>query len=796
MSIFASLSASKQSSLPGPSTTFRATRRVEAEPEAEAEEELPIPEAQQRPSRLRLDRAAANRFIVNAVRAAEAKGKEQIQSQERAKQKSLLPNAKQQPQQWASTNTQTSKKPLPKRTTTATTAATPPTAKRKPLKSTGEVTAANVNNAPKKRATAAKATVVKKNVAAKKKKLLLMKKQDPLDRNGEKEGDHDYGNVKGAKRKKTRGWLVRQFPEVLLAVPSLPPLCSSEEKRGRRVQYYMCIGKCKRLLLYQQLRASALKELESLFQHSSPSQASTKATRGSSSSSSPSSNIFAATLNNNNYSNNDTNIFSQHYEAEADQQNASPGSIHKTRSVVTISPTAQQGSNAPWIHATFAKERNVERIDEDDDDGHNERLAGFTDRSGFATSFRLHQQRKITLQFGDPFFVFFSPFASAERFPAGCCGFFSCRSFAGQEPTSFLCSSAATAKTVPQELESVTVAEKKDIWKHAWPFLIVATAFATYMIRGNKFEAKKPKPTTAFQIKSNELPKVTLFQLDHSPATKQVRAMMDYNGIPYEVKELNPVNRRQLSFLERDRKAVILPLAIIGEAQVETAREIMELLENVLSIQEAARLANQQLEASSSQEQNTTNENAEGQPSSKQKMRQHLFHKNLQELKTANAQKREKELGLIQRVEAQLLPLISVNRFTTWKQSRLAIRSIKEEESFTWWERFWLPFWYATSLRNQNRYSRKHIKHIYGEDLRSALAKEVGNWIEILGDKPFFGGDKPDFVDFYVYGALVSAEEEPTGEYILQHVPQVQPYLQRMTQAVNPSWKRKKQQGQ
>ncbi|KAL6043790.1 Prostaglandin E synthase 2, variant 2 [Balamuthia mandrillaris] len=233
-----------------------------------------------------------------------------------------------------------------------------------------------------------------------------------------------------------------------------------------------------------------------------------------------------------------------------------------------------------------------------------------------------------------------------------------------------------------RELESVAVAEKKDIWKHAWPFLIIATAFATYMIRGNKFEAKKPKPKTAFKMKSNELPKVTLFQLEHSPTTKQVRAMMDYNGIPYEVKELNPVSRRQLSFLERDRKAVILPLAIIGETQVETAREIMELLENVLSIKEAARLANQQLEASSSQEQNTTNENAEEQPSSKQRMRQHLFHKYFQELKTKNAQKREKELGLIQRVEAQLLPLISVNRFTTWKQSRLAIRSIKEVPIF------------------------------------------------------------------------------------------------------------------
>ncbi|KAL6043786.1 Gustatory receptor [Balamuthia mandrillaris] len=352
MSIFASLSASKQSSLPGPSTTtFRATRRVEAEAEEE-EDQIPIPEAQQRPSRLRLDRAAANRFIVNAVRAAE--GKEQIQSQERAKQKSLLPNNAKH--QWPSANAQTNKKSLPKRTTTATTATTA-TAKRKPLKSTAEVTAADSNDAPKKRATTAKTTVKKKSVAAKKKKLLLMKKQNPLNRNGERESDHDDaaaddGNVKGAKRKKTRGWLVRQFPEVLLAVPSLPPLCSSEEKRGRRVQYYMCIGKCKRLLLYQQLRASALKELESLFQHSSQSPPSTEATRGSSTSSS--SNIFAATLNNNNNNNNsDNNIFSQHYEAE-EQQNASSRSTHKTRSVVTISPTAQQGSNAPWIHATLA----------------------------------------------------------------------------------------------------------------------------------------------------------------------------------------------------------------------------------------------------------------------------------------------------------------------------------------------------------------------------------------------------------------------------------------------------------
>ncbi|KAL6043788.1 Gustatory receptor, variant 3 [Balamuthia mandrillaris] len=263
MSIFASLSASKQSSLPGPSTTtFRATRRVEAEAEEE-EDQIPIPEAQQRPSRLRLDRAAANRFIVNAVRAAEAKGKEQIQSQERAKQKSLLPNNAKH--QWPSANAQTNKKSLPKRTTTATTATTA-TAKRKPLKSTAEVTAADSNDAPKKRATTAKTTVKKKSVAAKKKKLLLMKKQNPLNRNGERESDHDDaaaddGNVKGAKRKKTRGWLVRQFPEVLLAVPSLPPLCSSEEKRGRRVQYYMCIGKCKRLLLYQQLRASACTSL-------------------------------------------------------------------------------------------------------------------------------------------------------------------------------------------------------------------------------------------------------------------------------------------------------------------------------------------------------------------------------------------------------------------------------------------------------------------------------------------------------------------------------------------------------
>ncbi|KAL6043787.1 Gustatory receptor, variant 2 [Balamuthia mandrillaris] len=229
MSIFASLSASKQSSLPGPSTTtFRATRRVEAEAEEE-EDQIPIPEAQQRPSRLRLDRAAANRFIVNAVRAAEAKGKEQIQSQERAKQKSLLPNNAKH--QWPSANAQTNKKSLPKRTTTATTATTA-TAKRKPLKSTAEVTAADSNDAPKKRATTAKTTVKKKSVAAKKKKLLLMKKQNPLNRNGERESDHDDaaaddGNVKGAKRKKTRGWLVRQFPEVLLAVPSLPPLCSS-----------------------------------------------------------------------------------------------------------------------------------------------------------------------------------------------------------------------------------------------------------------------------------------------------------------------------------------------------------------------------------------------------------------------------------------------------------------------------------------------------------------------------------------------------------------------------------------
>eukprot|EP00735_Rhodelphis_limneticus_P009993 TRINITY_DN28_c0_g1::TRINITY_DN28_c0_g1_i2::g.14902::m.14902 TRINITY_DN28_c0_g1::TRINITY_DN28_c0_g1_i2::g.14902 ORF type:complete len:292 (-),score=87.52,sp/Q66LN0/PGES2_BOVIN/36.86/4e-53,GST_C_3/PF14497.1/4.9e-11,GST_N_3/PF13417.1/1.3e-10,Glutaredoxin/PF00462.19/2.1e-08,Glutaredoxin/PF00462.19/1.2e+04,GST_C_2/PF13410.1/7.1e-06,GST_N_2/PF13409.1/2.1e-05,GST_C/PF00043.20/0.0051,DUF2493/PF10686.4/0.11,Phosphorylase/PF00343.15/0.095 TRINITY_DN28_c0_g1_i2:783-1658(-) len=231
---------------------------------------------------------------------------------------------------------------------------------------------------------------------------------------------------------------------------------------------------------------------------------------------------------------------------------------------------------------------------------------------------------------------------------------------------------------------------------------------------------------------------IKIYQYEICPFCNKVKSFLDYHKIPYSAIEVNPLTKGELSFSEYKK----VPVAMIGGRQVNDSSVIVDELVKIMDQQQVLMPAD---------------------------------------------------------VAAKFQD-VEVRKWMKWSDEKLAVllfpnitRSFAESyETFSYIMD--VPhFSYYTKLAN--RYAgalamcmaQGKIKRKYNiDDEREALYKAIQEWLDVLGDSPFFGGKEPCGADFAVYGALHAIEGLTTHNELMKNTG-IAPWYNRVKAAVGES---------
>ena len=230
--------------------------------------------------------------------------------------------------------------------------------------------------------------------------------------------------------------------------------------------------------------------------------------------------------------------------------------------------------------------------------------------------------------------------------------------------------------------------------------------------------------------------KVQLYQYEICPFCHKIKALLDLHKIPYETIDVNPLVKREIKPWSNYKK---VPIMLLDGEQVNDSPVIAErLLERMETPQTATALA---------------------------------AFRSPEALEWASWS--DKELAVL------LFPNIT----RTWSEAYEAFGYVQEVPHFSVVDKWSNQLVGAFAMWM----AQGKIKKKYNiDDERAAVQEAIAHWLGAgVGDKPFAGGERPDFADVCVFGALKAIDRTAAHAEILAET-DVGPWYERMTAAVAP----------
>eukprot|EP01103_Thecamoeba_quadrilineata_P020146 TRINITY_DN84_c0_g1_i1.p1 TRINITY_DN84_c0_g1~~TRINITY_DN84_c0_g1_i1.p1 ORF type:complete len:306 (+),score=57.44 TRINITY_DN84_c0_g1_i1:48-965(+) len=196
--------------------------------------------------------------------------------------------------------------------------------------------------------------------------------------------------------------------------------------------------------------------------------------------------------------------------------------------------------------------------------------------------------------------------------------------------------------------------------------------------------------------------KIVLYQYEACPFCNKVRAFFDYNRIPYQVVEVNPLTKSELAFSKNYRK---VPIAVVNDTvQLNDSTKIIS-----------------------------------------------SFTKHLHKNKKEN----EEEAKWSSWVDSHFVHVLSPNIYRTPKEAFDSFDYITKTGNFSYISRQSTRIVGATVMY----FVAKKLKTKYNiKDERKSLYDGVNEWLTALQGRDFMGGKKPNLADLAVYGVLHAIE--------------------------------------
>ncbi|CAL8247902.1 unnamed protein product [Merluccius merluccius] len=277
----------------------------------------------------------------------------------------------------------------------------------------------------------------------------------------------------------------------------------------------------------------------------------------------------------------------------------------------------------------------------------------------------------------------------------------------------------------------------------------------------------------AEDTKGPGFPKLTLYQYKTCPFCSKVRAFLDYQGLPYEVVEVNPVMRKEIKW-STYRKVPIL--MVDGDVQLNDSSVIISSLKTYLvtkksSLSEVLRFYPEMRSVNDSGKEVTEFNN---------KYWLMLSPEDTEQLYPQKEAQRE-EMKWRQWADDWLVHLISPNVYRTPGEALASFDYIVREGKFGTFEGFFAKYVGATAMfliakRLKNKYNLQ-------DDVRQDLYKAVNDWVATIGKKrKFMGGEQPNLADLAVFGVLRVMEGLQAFEDLMENT-KVMCWYQRMERA-------------
>lgn len=257
-----------------------------------------------------------------------------------------------------------------------------------------------------------------------------------------------------------------------------------------------------------------------------------------------------------------------------------------------------------------------------------------------------------------------------------------------------------------------------------------------------------------FPVDTTDL-KLTLYQYQTCPFCCKVRVFLDYFGISYDIVEVDPVLRKQISWSPYKKVPILLAETESGYQPLNDSSMIISLLSSHLKDR------SQKIE-----------ELVDYYPSiamldDNQKFKNEIMNKYFLMYKGSTFPNNEMEEIMQERkwrqwVDDVFVHTLSPNVYRTLSEAYKTFNWFSDvgkwAEYFPTWERLIMINVGATAMWLISKRLKK--RHALKDDVRQSFYDEINKWLSAIKKRggTFMGGDRPNLADLAVYGILKSIE--------------------------------------
>ncbi|XP_017756476.1 PREDICTED: prostaglandin E synthase 2 [Eufriesea mexicana] len=296
----------------------------------------------------------------------------------------------------------------------------------------------------------------------------------------------------------------------------------------------------------------------------------------------------------------------------------------------------------------------------------------------------------------------------------------------------------------------------------SYSWYINKEASKTYHLEGKeeKIEIIQKKPLVpisrevVFPVDTTDL-KLTLFQYQTCPFCCKVRVFLDYYGISYDVVEVDPVLRKEISWSTYKKVPVLLAQVDSGYQPLNDSSMIISLLASYLK--DKSQKIDDLVECYPRIAMHDENQKFKYEIMNKYFL---MYKGNLPSDKYMDEIIEERKWR--KWVDDIFVHTLSPNVYRTLDEAYRTFNWFSEvgkwEEYFPTWERLIMINIGAIAMWLISK--RLKRKHNLKDDVRQSLYDEINKWLHAVKKhgNTFMGGEKPNLSDLAVYGILKSIE--------------------------------------
>lgn len=249
--------------------------------------------------------------------------------------------------------------------------------------------------------------------------------------------------------------------------------------------------------------------------------------------------------------------------------------------------------------------------------------------------------------------------------------------------------------------------------------------------------------------------KLTLFQYQTCPFCCKVRVFLDYYGISYDVVEVDPVLRKEISWSSYKKVPILLTQLESGYGPLHDSSMIISLLTSHLN--DKSQTIDDLMQDYPSIAMHDENSKFKYEIMNKYFL---MYRENPPSDKDLNDIIEERKWR--QWADDKLVHTLSPNVYRTFDESYKTFNWFSEvgkwEEYFPTWERLVMINIGAVAMWIISKRLKK--RHNLKGDVRQSLYDEINLWLSAIKNRggTFMGGQKPNLSDLAVYGILKSIE--------------------------------------